>query len=105
MIIITSILIFGGLFFFVVGTVGLIRFPDMITRAHSAAKCDTLGAALCLMGLIIYNGANMASLKLILIILFIWITNPTATHLIIKSSFKQNFQEPLKGERDIDEDI
>lgn len=93
MIIIISILILGGLFFFVVGTVGLIRFPDMLTRVHSAAKCDTLGAAMILLALILYNGLNMVSLKLVLIILFIWLTNPTATHLIAKARLMPNSEE------------
>jgi multicomponent Na+:H+ antiporter subunit G len=77
----------GGLFFFVVGTVGILRFPDLFTRAHSAAKCDTLGAVLCLIGLMIYSGLNFTSLKLLLVIAFLWITNPTATHLISKAAF------------------
>lgn len=83
----------GGLFFFLVGTVGLIRFPDMYTRAHSAAKCDTLGAVLSLVALIIYNGVNIVSLKLLLIILFIWITNPVATHLITRARYEQEVND------------
>jgi multicomponent Na+:H+ antiporter subunit G len=77
----------GGVFFFFVGTVGILRFPDLFTRAHSAAKCDTLGAVLCLIGLMIYSGLNFTSLKLLLVISFLWITNPTATHLISKAAF------------------
>ncbi len=82
-----TILLCGGLFFFCVGTIGLLRFPDLFTRAHSAAKCDTLGAFLCLLALIIYSGFNFSSLKLLLIILFLWLTNPTATHLIAKAAY------------------
>ncbi|QGU96625.1 cation:proton antiporter [Clostridium bovifaecis] len=88
-IVLSGIFISGGLFFFMVGTVGLLRFPDMFTRAHSAAKCDTLGAMLSLIALVIYNGLNIVSLKLMLIILFIWLTNPTATHLIAKARYEQ----------------
>lgn len=85
-----SIFIFGGLFFFLVGTIGILRFPDVLTRVHSAAKCDTLGALLCLTGLIIFNGFNILSLKLLLVLIFIWITNPTATHLIGKAEYYKN---------------
>ncbi|WP_027623555.1 monovalent cation/H(+) antiporter subunit G [Clostridium lundense] len=85
--IVGGIFIFGGLFFFMVGTLGILRFPDVFTRVHSAAKCDTLGALLSLTGLIIFNGFNGSSLKLILILIFIWITNPTATHLIGKAEY------------------
>ncbi|MCY6372054.1 monovalent cation/H(+) antiporter subunit G [Clostridium ganghwense] len=94
--IIVGIFLMGGLFFFMVGTVGILRFPDIYTRAHSAAKCDTLGAILSLTALIIYNGLNIVSLKLLLIIVFIWITNPTATHLIVKVKHENDKKEKLK---------
>lgn len=79
----------GGLFFFTVGTIGILRFPEMYTRAHSAAKCDTLGAVLILLGLALYSGISYASLKLLLMIIFLWITNPTATHLIAKAHLRR----------------
>lgn len=85
-----GIFILGGLFFFLVGTIGIIRFPDVLSRIHAAAKCDTLGALLCLTGLIIFNGLNMSSLKILLVLVFIWITNPTATHLIGKAVYTKN---------------
>ncbi|WP_246637588.1 monovalent cation/H(+) antiporter subunit G [Crassaminicella profunda] len=85
--ILMTIFMLGGLFFFTVGTIGILRFPDLFTRAHSAAKCDTLGAVLCLIALMIYSGLNFTSLKLLLVIAFLWITNPTATHLISKAAF------------------
>jgi len=87
------VFIIGGLFFFTVGTVGILRLPDMYTRAHSAAKCDTLGAVLILIGIIIYNGESYASLKLLLIIIFLWVTNPTATHLIAKAYYNRYRKE------------
>jgi multicomponent Na+:H+ antiporter subunit G len=77
-------LLVAGVFFFIVGTIGILRFPDALTRAHGAAKCDTLGAALCLFGLMIHSGWETATLKLFLVILLIWITNPTATHAIAR---------------------
>ena len=85
--IIVTILLFGGLFFFMVGTLGIIRFPDVFTRAHSAAKCDTLGVVLCLLSLVVLEGLNMVSLKIILILVFVWMANPTATHLIAKAEY------------------
>lgn len=83
--ILTLVFIFGGIFFFFVGSLGLIRFPDALTRAHGAAKCDTLGAILILIGLILQTGFAFSSLKLVLVIIFLWITNPTATHAIAKA--------------------
>ncbi len=83
--IVTLVLVFSGIFFFFVGALGLIRFPDALTRAHGAAKCDTLGAILILTGLLFQTGIQFSSLKLVLVIVFLWITNPTATHAIAKA--------------------
>lgn len=85
--ILISISLVGGLFFLLVGTIGILRLPDTYTRAHSAAKCDTLGAILCLFALILYGGFSFSSLKILLTIVFLWITAPTATHLIAKGYY------------------
>jgi len=87
-----AFLIFG-IFFFLVGSIGVLRFPDALTRAHGAAKCDTLGAVLCLIALVILKGFTPSSLKLILIIIFIWISNPTSTHMIAKAILNKNSLE------------
>lgn len=101
--IIMSIFMFGGLFFFMVGTLGILRFPDVFTRAHSAAKCDTLGAVLCLISLVIYSGFNFTSLKIVLILVFVWITNPTATHLIARAEYtRQNLDKKPEEAENID---
>lgn len=92
--IIVTIFLFGGLFFFMVGTLGIIRFPDVFTRAHSAAKCDTLGAMLSLSSLIILKGFSLVSLKILVILIFVLIASPTATHLIAKGEYTR--QESLK---------
>ncbi|GAB6085275.1 monovalent cation/H(+) antiporter subunit G [Alkaliphilus crotonatoxidans] len=82
------LLIIGGAFFFLVGTVGLIRMPDVFCRMHATTKCDTLGAGLLLLALIISRGFSVISLKLIMVIVFIWITNPTAAHIIAKAQWR-----------------
>ncbi len=93
-------LILGGLFFFFTGTVGLLRFPDVYTRLHAAGKCDTLGAQLILLGLAVVNGWNLESVKLIMIIAFLMLANPTATHAMIRAALHS--REPLwkRGEKE-----
>ena len=86
----------GGLFFFGVGTLGIIRMPGAFSRAHSAAKCDTLGAALCMLALVCVDGFTFNDWKLILVILFIWLTNPTATHLIGRTIYRSSHQKEGK---------
>jgi multicomponent Na+:H+ antiporter subunit G len=95
------LLMAGGLFFFLIGTIGLIRLPDALTRAHGAAKCDTLGALLCITALLLNVGISGAGLKLILIILFVWMTNPTATHLIARGILKQNSRQKENPHADL----
>ncbi len=85
------------MFFFVVSTVGLLRLPDVYTRLHATSKGDTLGAGLCLLGAMLHVGWSITSLKLFLIIIFIWITSPTASHLIGKAAYRAKVR-PACGE-------
>ncbi|QUH25650.1 monovalent cation/H(+) antiporter subunit G [Serpentinicella alkaliphila] len=85
--IIIVILVLGGLFFFLVGTIGLLRMPDVFCRMHATAKSDTLGLGLILLALAIHHGISLISIKLFIIITFIWLTNPTASHIIAKSEW------------------
>lgn len=78
----------SGVFFFLVSTIGLLRLPDVYTRLHATSKADTLGAGLSLLGVILYLGWSLTSLKLLVVIAFIWITSPTASHLIGKAAYR-----------------
>lgn len=90
--IIAAILVVGGVFFFMVSVIGLIRLPDIYMRVHATAKGDTLGLGLALSGAMVYLGFSYTSLKLLLIITFIWITSPTAAHLIGKSAYRSGVE-------------
>jgi multicomponent Na+:H+ antiporter subunit G len=87
--IIVIICLSSGLFFFVVGVVGLIRMPDVFTRMHATTKCDTMGAGLIFLGLIVWQGLSFISLNILLILIFVWLTNPTAAHAIAKSAYQR----------------
>ena len=52
---ISIILTLLGIFFFIVGTVGILRLPDFYCRTHAATKCDTLGAGSILLGVVVYE--------------------------------------------------
>lgn len=85
--IIVLILFVSSGFFFAVGTLGLLRMPDVFTRVHASSKCDILGAGLALLGLVTYEGISMISVKAIVIIIFILITKPTTAHAIAKAKY------------------
>lgn len=75
-------LLIAGLFFLFVGTLGLIRLPDIYTRMHATSKCDTLGTGLVLVALMTQVGHYSEVIKLILICAFMWTINPLIAHLI-----------------------
>jgi len=77
-----------GLFFFLLGVIGMIRLPDAYCRMHATTKCDTLGSGLVLVALMLYDGLTPTSLKLFLLIVFIWLTNPTAAHVIARAAYR-----------------
>ena len=81
------VLVLLGVFFLIMGGIGLVRFPDFYTRMHAAGKCDTLGVPLVLIGLAVYQGCDLASAKILLIAGFMFLTSPTATHAIARSAF------------------
>ena len=87
-VIIAGILMLAGLFVLGIATIGIFRFSTMLNRIHVAAKCDTLGALLMLSGLIILSGWNVFSLKLLLVIIFLWLCNPAASHLVARAEVK-----------------
>jgi multicomponent Na+:H+ antiporter subunit G len=87
-----AIFILGGLFFLTVSSLGIIRFPDFYSRNHGVGKSETLGSMLTLIGLAIYNGFEITSGKLLLILLFLVFANPTATHIIARAAFRSGLQ-------------
>ena len=94
-------LLAGGLFFGFVAAVGLVRLPDLYTRAHSASKSDTLGAVLTLAAAAIALDTGADTLKLALLIVFMFITNPTAAHAIARAAADQGI-EPWTAADDAD---
>lgn len=91
--ILSVILLFIGIFFFFGGAVGILRFPDFYSRLHPAGKLDTAGQLFTMGGLALYTiqdlslGALLTSIKIIMIVVFVFLTSPTATHAIIDAGF------------------
>ena len=85
--IVVIILLFGGLFFLVVGVVGLIRLPDIYNRLHALGKCDTMGAGLIVLGMILIVPGMTNIIKLLLMEVFIMVINPVVTHLVTKTAY------------------
>jgi multicomponent Na+:H+ antiporter subunit G len=72
--------------------VGMIRFPDVYSRMHASGKCDTLGLSLMLGGLIIYQGFDLVSVKMLFIIFFVLFTGPIAIHSLFRAAIKSGHE-------------
>lgn len=79
-----------GLAIFIIEIIGVFRFKYVLNRMHAAAMGDTLGIGFCLLGLIIISGLNFTSLKLFLVILFLWFSSPVSSHLIARLEVATN---------------
>ena len=73
-----------GLLVFLIGIIGVFRFKYVLNRMHAAAMGDTLGIGCCLLGLILMCGFSFTSLKLFLVIAFLWFSSPVSSHLIAR---------------------
>jgi len=80
--VLAALLLLGGMITLFGTVVGIFRFKYVLNRLHVAAKCDTFGLMLTFSSLIVMLGWDIASLKILLILVFIWITHPVAGHLI-----------------------
>lgn len=87
-----AVLLVAGAFFMLVSSVGLLRLPDFYSRSHAVGKSETLGSMLLLGGLALYNGLELNSIKLLFILLFVAIANPTATHAISRAAVRSGLQ-------------
>lgn len=77
-------LLLVGMAIFIIEMIGVFRFRYVLNRMHAAAMGDTLGLGSCLLGLIVMNGLNFTSLKLFLVIVFLWLSSPVSSHLIAR---------------------
>lgn len=86
--IVSNIIVSIGVFFLLVGSIGLIRLPDFYSRSHAVGKSDTLGIILVVLGLVVHEGLSLNSVKLVMIMVFVGLTGPTATHALAKAAFR-----------------
>lgn len=79
-----------GLGIFAIEMAGVFRFRYVLNRMHAAAMGDTLGIGFSLLGLMIMSGWNFTTLKLFLVILFLWFSSPVSSHLIARLEVTTN---------------
>lgn len=78
--------IVSGLFFMIVGTVGILRMPDVLARLHPAGMTDTMGAGFLLLGMALQTTDWMVLVRLLFIYAFLLFTSPIASHALARAA-------------------
>ena len=77
-----------GVVALLIGSLGLLRLPDVYCRIHAVGMIDTAGASFIILGMIIHEGFTLVSVKLVLIGVFLFFTSPIATHAVAQVAYK-----------------
>lgn len=86
----------SGLVIFAIELYGVFHYHYVLNRMHAAAMGDTLGIGLSMLGLIIFSGFNFTSVKMLLVVIFLWFASPVASHMVAR--FEVNTNEKLDEE-------
>ena len=87
-----TLLLILGLPFFLSGTIGLLRFPDIYTRLHALTKADNVGLGCIVCGLALQSNSWTVTLKLLLIWLLVLIASSASCHLIARSAMQKKMK-------------
>ena len=97
----TAVFLISGVLCMMSAVLGMFRFKFVLNRIHTAATGDTFGLLLCMIGLIIWKGFGFEALKMLVIILFFWMSGPVSSHLIARMEVSTN--EKLEEECEVKE--
>ncbi len=81
-LVIGSLFVLAGIVIFFTELYGVFHFKYVLNRMHAAAMGDTLGISACLIGLMIFSGLNFTTLKMFLVIVFLWFASPVSSHVL-----------------------
>ena len=77
-----------GVIALMIGSLGLLRLPDVYCRIHAVGMIDTAGAGFIILGMVIHEGFTLVTVKLVLIGVFMFFTSPIATHAVAQVAYK-----------------
>lgn len=97
--IVSGALIAAGCFFILVGAIGLVRMPDIYTRAHAASVIDTVGAGFLLLGLMLQAGLTLVSLKLLFLLAISFFMLPVVSHALAQAALHEKIAPKLSEDR------
>ncbi len=92
--IVAAVCIVIGLFFMVVAGVGVVRLPDVYTRAHAVALTDSVGAFFMLGGLAVLDGFSSSTFRILLVLVLLYLLNPIMAHATVRAALRSG-QKPV----------
>lgn len=95
-----TMFLIAGMLLFVVEVFSIFKLNYVLNRMHAAATGDTLGIGFSLVGLMILSGFNFITLKLILVLVFLWFSSPVSSHLISKLEVETHVGEDRYGKEE-----
>lgn len=96
--------ILSGSFFSIVGAAGVLRFPDFWSRLHAMSISDSAGVILLLIGMALQAGLTLITVKLFIILAFLFITGPTSTHAVANAALVSGLKPKSAVEPDAIDD-
>ena len=93
---ISNLFLLAGGFLCITGGIGLLRFPDFFSRVHAGGVTETLATPLLLVGLMLQMELSLDTVKVLMILIFVLITNPTATHSMAKAALHGGLRPSVK---------
>ncbi|MEE3287972.1 MAG: monovalent cation/H(+) antiporter subunit G [Pseudomonadota bacterium] len=98
--VVSGLLLLTGALFTVIGGIGILRMPDVITRMHAAGITDTIGAGTTIAGLMIIAGWSLLLVKLAVLLVFLLLLSPTASHALARATIPGTRRPWLGGPGD-----
>lgn len=104
-----AIFMLGGAVFFIASAIGMMRLPDFYSRIHASGNSETLGCMLSFIGLMIYEGPTLTTLKMASVFLIVFLANPIGSHILSKAAYKSGHKvwtlKDLEKEEDKNADL
>ena len=96
--IVSGLFILLGVIALIIGSLGLVKLPDLFSRTHAVGMMDTAGVGFIILGLIVYEGFTLVSVKLALVGIFLFFTSPIATHAVAQVALRSGVKPQLDGD-------
>lgn len=86
--ILSSLCLFIGIVALLIGSLGLLRLPDVYSRMHAVGMMDTAGLGFLILGMMLHAGFTLITVKLAFIGIFLFFTSPIAGHAVVQAAYK-----------------